>query len=192
VTAHEPWAQIDDGEPQGVEVEIVKELAGERGAEIEWVRGNESELMQSAEAFELDLVIGGITEDSPWKDRVGMTRPYLEVTTRIAVPAGEPLLTELEGDEVAVRPGDAMAEKVLSEGGVPVPVEELRDEERPIAARDFEIEALGFEPTALELETEKHVMAVPPGENGWLLHVEKFLARNRAEIREKLVEEVRP
>ena len=192
VTAHEPWARYTGGDPQGVEVEIVKELAEELGAEIEWVFGNESELMQAAEAFELDLVIGGITDDSPWQDRVGMTRPFLEVKTLVAVPGGEPPLLELKRDEVAVSPGDAIAEKVLSEGGIPVPVEERREAAHSIAATDYEIEAWEFEPTAIELETEKHVMAVPPGENGWLLFVEKFLARKRAAIREKLVEEVRP
>jgi hypothetical protein len=30
-------------------------------------------------------------------------------------------------------------------------------------------------PTEIRLRRDKHVMAVPPGENGWLVHLERFL-----------------
>jgi polar amino acid transport system substrate-binding protein len=191
LTEHEPWARFDGEEPAGVEVELVRRLAKELGAEIKWIPGNESELMQAAEAFELDLVIGGITDETPWKKRVGLTRPYLETETRIALPAGHAPITGLDGIEVAVPPGDAIIEQVRSEGGQPVPTENRAETDLAVAARDFESEAWGLTPTEIELETEKHVMAVPPGENAWLLHVEKFLARQEPEIRAMLVEELR-
>lgn len=191
ITEHEPWTQEDGAEPQGVEVELVRRLAQELGAEIKWVPGNESELMQAAEAFELDLVIGGLTAETPWKKRVGLTSPYIETTTRIALPEGHRTILELDGIEVAVPPGDAVIDQVRSEGGKPVPTENRAETDLAVAARDFEVQAWNLDPTPITLTTEKHVMAVPPGENGWLLYLEKFLGRQRSEIRSMLVEEAR-
>ena len=48
---------------------------------------------------------------------------------------------------------------------------------------------MGFEPTSIELPEEQHVMAVPLGENGWLVELERFLRSQRAEAKALLREE---
>ena len=48
---------------------------------------------------------------------------------------------------------------------------------------------MGFEPTSIELPEEQHVMAVPLGENGWLVELERFLRSQRAEAKALLLEE---
>lgn len=47
--------------------------------------------------------------------------------------------------------------------------------------------------TGFELMKRKHVMAVPPGENGWLKRLEEFLHQQQGHVRRLLQQnEVRP
>jgi hypothetical protein len=87
---------------------MVRELAEELGARVEWHPGGESTLMKALGHFELDLVIGGITPQTPWQGQVGLTRPQS---------------TGAEGDRV---------------------------------------------------------FAVPPGENGWIVHLDRWIHRRRS------------
>lgn len=79
VTEHRPWVQRGpDAEPSGVEVEIVRQLAASRGARVDWSWGQQERLLRKLEEFELDLVIGGIDERTPWQERVALTRPWYD------------------------------------------------------------------------------------------------------------------
>ena len=66
--------------------------------------------MRLLEEGELDLAVGGFTEENAWVDQVGLTRPYAEVevggTTEahvMMVPMGENAL-QSELERVAGRP----------------------------------------------------------------------------------------
>lgn len=87
VSECEPWTGENDGEYSGIEVELVAKLAKQLGAEPEWHLGSESELFEKLHQGQLDIVIGGITEDTPWSDYVGLTRAYAETTDQ---PADDP------------------------------------------------------------------------------------------------------
>jgi polar amino acid transport system substrate-binding protein len=63
-----PWAEV--------EAQAVEELAETLGAEVEWT--TDGDLLADLEDGHLDLVVGGLTEDTPWKERVGLTRPWLK------------------------------------------------------------------------------------------------------------------
>lgn len=79
VTPHEPWVESDSGRPPtGIEPAVVEEFARQLGADVRWYRGSETEVLTALEEFELDLVIGGLTDDTLWSDRVGLTQPYVE------------------------------------------------------------------------------------------------------------------
>jgi ABC-type amino acid transport substrate-binding protein len=122
VSVNEPWTRLEGGQPAGVEVTLLREFADGLGARVEWVVKSESELMQALERRELDVVVGGLTYDTPWKERVGLTGSYLTADG----PRGRRV---------------------------------------------------------------EHVMAVPPGENGWLLSLEKFLFAREERARELLAAE---
>ena len=97
-----PWVvRHADGRPRGVEVALVEALAERLGAELRWNHGGETRLMAALGRFELDLVIGGLDADSPYRDEVGLTRPYYEGDDRphvFAAPPGENAwLMTLEG-----------------------------------------------------------------------------------------------
>jgi len=121
ITENEPWTRLEPEEkPRGLEVELVQKFARQLEAEIEWVRDSESNLIERLHRGELDLVIGGLTQSTPWSDRVGLTQPYVE------------------------------------------------------------------------LPDKKHVMAVPQGENRWLLELDRFLQSRKAQIYDRLQEEASP
>lgn len=115
-----PWVTDSAGMAGGVEGRIVHGLARSLGARVEWTHGHESELLTALHDRELDLVVGGLTTDSPWKARIAFTKPY-HVDSGFVV--------------------------------------------RSMKAKRRE---------------EKHVLALPPGENGWLVYVERFLRDERA------------
>jgi polar amino acid transport system substrate-binding protein len=183
-----PWAVRKAGEPAGAEVALVGQLAAELGAATEWVWGGEQQHMEALEHFALDLVIGGLTDDTAWEKRVGLTSPYLK--DRILVGFADAPPTTLSGVRVSVKRGDPAAAKLKREGATPVPVPELTRDVAPLAAADWHLEQLGLDPADVELQKRKHVMAVPPGENGWLRRVEEFLQARGSEVRERLKREV--
>jgi polar amino acid transport system substrate-binding protein len=103
---HEPWVEIvEGGEPSGIEPELVRQFASQLQATIEWRLGSEEALMTDLEHGRLDLLIGGLTADSPWTDKAAITKPYAESRNEygeteqhvMAAPLGEnAFLLELE------------------------------------------------------------------------------------------------
>jgi hypothetical protein len=108
VSPNPPWIELGEDGPHGTEVDLVNAFAKTLDAEVEWIVGGEETLIAALEHGELQLVVGGLTADTPWVDQVAITKPYAE--TR-----------------------DARGER------------------------------------------QKLVMAAPPGENAYLLTLEKFL-----------------
>lgn len=72
------FVRVGDDAPEGSEVQLVRELAERLEAGIDWTVGSEEALVRALERGELDLVIGGLTDATPWSERAGMTRPYGE------------------------------------------------------------------------------------------------------------------
>lgn len=74
---------------------------------VQWIEGSESELVEALHSSELDVVVGGLTADSPWTDQASVTVPYLSTRVVVGVEPGESLPGDLTGVEVAVDDGDA-------------------------------------------------------------------------------------
>ena len=106
VSHNEPWVQVvEETEPTGIEPELIQRFAATLQATIEWQPGGEEALMTDLEHGRLDLVIGGLTAESPWTDKAAITRPYAEARSQegktekhvMAAPLGEnAFLLELE------------------------------------------------------------------------------------------------
>jgi len=82
VTHNPPWTTTDGSEPSGTEVELVEQLAEQLGSEIAWTVSSEAALTESLHRGDLDLVIGGFTDDTPWVDKAAITAPYAEKRDR--------------------------------------------------------------------------------------------------------------
>ena len=87
VSENPPWTRWKDGEPAGVEVDLIEDFAGRLDAEVEWFPAAESELIESLHQGRLDVVVGGLTDDSPWLAEVALTRPFAEVGQKSHVMA---------------------------------------------------------------------------------------------------------
>ena len=84
VSPHPPFTTLPtqpEGDPGGTEVELIAGFAEEQGAETVYVVEGEEELVRLLQEGELDVMVGGLTDKTPWaKKHVATTRPY--VTTR--------------------------------------------------------------------------------------------------------------
>ncbi|MGH7477572.1 MAG: hypothetical protein ACRELD_14995, partial [Longimicrobiales bacterium] len=56
-----------------------------------------------------------------------------------------------------------------------------------LAAPTWALAGIGYDTLGPELHRERHVLAVPPGENALLTALESWLERRREQIRERLV-----
>ena len=176
VIENPPWVDLSGREPRGVEPDLLREFATEQDAEIEWVEGTESELIAAMAGFQLDVVVGGLTEASPWAKEVSMTLPYVDTEILFAVPPGEEL-EQLEGAEIWVEENSEAAALLQQEehAAHPVHYQELSEVDGPALLHSYYIEALGFEPAGQIQKDDDHVMAVPPGENAMLVELGDFL-----------------
>lgn len=83
-----PWVELPDREgepPGGSEVGLVEDFAEQLGAGVTWTVASEEELVRLMEAGELDVMVGGLTEQNPYQNKVAFTRPY----TRSTDPEGK-------------------------------------------------------------------------------------------------------
>lgn len=87
LSANGDWTDItDEGEPSGVEVTLVEQFAETVEAEVEWMEGGEEQLLTELEEGNLDLVIGGFTDKTPWSTKAAITKPFSEVDGRGGKP----------------------------------------------------------------------------------------------------------
>jgi ABC-type amino acid transport substrate-binding protein len=105
VTPHDTFTVVEAGQVSGSEAELVEAFAASIDADVAWTVASEEALVRELENGALDVVIGGITDQTPWIDKAGMTRPYDEFTDArgerhklvMLVPLGENgFLVELE------------------------------------------------------------------------------------------------
>jgi ABC-type amino acid transport substrate-binding protein len=175
-----------------VEVELVERFAERLDAGITWTSGSETELIDALHERQLDLVIAGLHAKLPWKKEVAFTRPYYTVQSVIGVPPGLDVRYDLEGLTVQAEENTDLPG--LTERKTDVNAEPVAKLEpgRPAAAEEYLLDDLGLEPTHVDLDKEKRVMAVQLGENAFLVELEGFLLDNEDLVRDLLAEEGKP
>jgi ABC-type amino acid transport substrate-binding protein len=102
---HPGFVEVDDGIVTGSEADAVESFADTLDADVQWTIGSEESLVRGLENGTLDIVVAGLTDQTPWAEQAGMTRPYTEAQLEdgkkhalvMLVPIGEnDFLTELE------------------------------------------------------------------------------------------------
>jgi polar amino acid transport system substrate-binding protein len=196
VTHVDPWVKLEGGEPAGVEVELLRRFARTLGAEIEWIEGSESDLMEALHGRQLDVVVAGLTRRSEWQRIAALTRPFVTYEVVIAAPDQETadrLSEDLEGAEIAVEAHSPEAAKLEQDTDAEVmPVDDLAAVDGPVAVPDYLLDDLGYVKTDAELDEHEHAMAVSMGENAFLVELERFLLDREAEAGELLEREGKP
>lgn len=74
-----PWVVKKEGEPEprGIESALIKSFASSLHAKIIWENGSVEQLLKKLENRKIDVVIAGLTDETPWKTRmIGLTKPY--------------------------------------------------------------------------------------------------------------------
>jgi ABC-type amino acid transport substrate-binding protein len=176
IVPNDPWVTFDDTRPGGVEVELLEQFAREQDAEIRWVRGAESELIEALEGGQLDVVIGGLTRDSTHQQLVTLTRPYATTEAIFAAPRGVEIPDDLDGVRVGVEAhSPEAAELERQTDAEPVPLESIEGFDGPVVVESHEADDLGLVKTNRSLAEEEHVFAVTHGENAFLTELEGFL-----------------
>jgi polar amino acid transport system substrate-binding protein len=99
VVENRPWVNLDGNAPSGIEPQLVQMLAESLGAQIKWTVASETMLVEQLEERQLDLVIGGLTKEMPWSDRVGVSRWYVSAT--------DPVTEKKRKHVWAVMPGES-------------------------------------------------------------------------------------
>lgn len=188
VSESDPWVVLEGSEPAGVEVEIVKRFAADLGAGIEWHEGTVEELAAALHVRELDLVIAGLTSTAKITSEATLTHPYLTTQVVVAVPPDSEVDEDITGLEVAVEEASEAAGILEKEDVVVRRVPDVLDVEGPIAVESFLVDDLGYDDTGVRLVESDQVMAVPHGENAWLVRLERFLLSNR-EMLDAILEE---
>ncbi len=188
VTDAPPWVELGDTAPDGIEVQLVERFAEEIDAEIEWVEGSEQELFGALRFRELDLVLGGLTTETPWSAEAAVTHPYLTTATLVAVPRGSEATEDIAGIEVGVEANTEIAGLLRRTDARVVEVDDIEDFDGPVAIDNYLTDDLDVVDTGVRLGESDHVFALPMGENDWMTTVEAFLLERPDEIKKLLAE----
>jgi polar amino acid transport system substrate-binding protein len=178
VTEEDPWVKLEGAEPTGVEVTLVERFAESIGARVEWVDGSEAELARALRFRELDLAVGGFDTKTPWTAEAAFTRPYFVTYVVVGVPRDQPVPDDIAGLRVAAETGTETAGLLNKTDAVVELVDSLDQAKgRPAAVDEWLLDDLGLHATDVRLSKVSHVMAVPLGENGFEVELERFLLR---------------
>ena len=79
VTHTPPWIAVDRDRVSGLEVELVEAWAAALGARVIWRHDTESDLVEALHRRELDVLAAGLRDDTSFRTRIALTRPYLEL-----------------------------------------------------------------------------------------------------------------
>lgn len=90
-----PWAYRDEGVAKGIEIKLAMAFARSLGAEPQVEFLSEADATEYLRQHQIDLMVGGLTNASPRKDELGLTRKYFQTGNEqkyehvMAVPKGE-------------------------------------------------------------------------------------------------------
>lgn len=181
VSEDPPFLVRRGDEAEGIEAEVIRGFARSLGAKVRWVWSAQEQQFRALHGLQLDLVAGGLTAKTPWKQSAAITRPFVEVyevvgASRAAAPPGD-----LVGVEVAVENGDPAGEELEKLHANVKRVAHLDGREPLAAGTRARMISLGYAPIR-ELRSEQRVFAVPQGENAFLEALERYLAAHHEAI----------
>ncbi len=82
VVSNAPYTENDTtgttgkGEWGGEEIELINGFARANNMGVEYVEGNETDLVKELEGYRLHLVAGGFEKGTVWKTKAGLSAPY--------------------------------------------------------------------------------------------------------------------
>lgn len=188
VTENAPWVIGQKGTPTGLEPQLIKELASRWNTTVHWHWGTESELLEALGSNQIHLALGGFSQSPHLRKRAALTKPYFVSEQRVGFPTEAVIPQDLTAVHVGIRRLQALSGPLEQRHAYPAFIDQFRDQDLPVATDDWRLEAYRRFPGPWVLRTDKHVMALPKGENGWMMEVQRYLNGLKPEsIRQRLV-----
>ncbi|SFR48262.1 Ligand-gated ion channel [Marinobacter gudaonensis] len=78
--------QTEDGRWEGISIDLWKEVAAGMGREYKWVPLSFRELLDAAEAGEIDVAVGALTMTAERESRFDFSHPFYQTGLSIAIP----------------------------------------------------------------------------------------------------------
>ena len=169
------WAQVNNGDYTGIEVNLIKDYAKSINAEIKWIPGSQTHLIDLLNEDEIDVAIGGFTKKSPFEKHAGFTRPHHVEEIRLGIPAGNIIPDDIKDKEVWVEPGSEALVAVKKKKGKPVLIDSLSLPVNLVAAPTEELRKYNLQISDYTLTKVEHVIAIQKGENAFLESLERFI-----------------
>lgn len=162
------WISWNEGSPTGVEADLIRSFAEQEGLEVEWIEGEETELLEALKGGDLHIVAGGLTKATPWKKHVSLSEPIS--TCRVYAGLPDPAAPSLSEDELKsmtlrVERASGLAHKAEKKGYTVERVATLEEGSGGAIAEEFTLADHGLTPVGDPLLKTTHVLAVPHGEN---------------------------
>ena len=185
---HVPWVRVAGGaDPSGAEVALIEDFARELGVTVEWKHMPSFVALEGLEQGQIDLAIGGFVRRSV-TPHAGAAPSYAYFREALVIGAEpeHPIPDSLDGQAVFV-PAEVMAAGLVRDRGG-LPVSEMTEDVRLVALPRWQLADRDLVPTGIVLQRQKHVMAVPQGENAWLMRLERFLRGRTTDFAARLRE----
>ena len=96
VVEHPPYVERSGEGWMGEEVDLIEGFAKANNLQIEYVSGNESDLIKELEEYHLHLVVGGFEEGTVWKSHVTPSHVYDAEHVFLLAPGENRLLYRIE------------------------------------------------------------------------------------------------
>lgn len=172
-----PWITRGNATaPSGIEAELITAFAESVGTRVEWVWATEQENLEALAQFSLHLAAGGLTDQSPWKKKVSLSKPHAQVEYVVGFPPGVTPPASLQGVEVAVKSGSDLVRTLEKKGARPMETADPFETGLPVAADTAELAEHGYFVSKFDLAKKSHAIAAPPGENKTILELDRFIA----------------
>jgi polar amino acid transport system substrate-binding protein len=85
VADNPPWARFEGGRVTGLEPELIDAWAKGLGAPVTWRSGGEAELIEALHRREINVLAAGLDSKTPYKSKLALTQPYIEVEDRYGI-----------------------------------------------------------------------------------------------------------
>jgi ABC-type amino acid transport substrate-binding protein len=87
VSERPPWISVEGNAVSGIEADLLRRWAGRLDAQIRWITGSESELVQALRKRQIDVVAAGLTTRSQWTEHAAATQPCARFRAAISSDA---------------------------------------------------------------------------------------------------------
>lgn len=180
-----PWSSRINNQATGIDIAIIKNFAQYLNVTPKWFFLNEEKAMFGLMNDQLDIVIGGISKDTLWQNKVGLTRPYYHEIFYIGFPPGLSKHTALKNLPIAVQPMSFLIQYIKYHNAIPFITNDLFRSEHAVAAGKTELIAHQYY-LKKKLSDRDYVFAIENGENLFLTTLESYLKQNQKSIHARI------